>query len=139
MLNSSVFFTNFALLAVSTAQATTNGWGQVNVTDATNEMLYAALRNTITYSPNMTTFACVFSTYTLETQVVSPSTSNYNFFIEGCVLESAEYVGQCPTDAFMCANSLNMNVFVQSEPRTDTLKVTSIVTKADPELDFNDL
>ncbi|OWZ00249.1 hypothetical protein PHMEG_00028605 [Phytophthora megakarya] len=86
----------------------------------------------------MTTFACSDGAYTLETQVVSPSTSNYNFYAGGCVLDSAEYVGRCPTDAFMCTNEVNMNVFVQSQPTMNTLKVTSIVVKQEPSFVFND-
>ncbi|OWY93198.1 protease inhibitor EpiC2B [Phytophthora megakarya] len=96
MVNFGIFLFSLTLLALSTTHAATKDWVQVDVTDADSALLDTALRNTITYSPNVTTLVCAMDILNVMTQVISPSVSNYNFYVVGVVLESAEYVGVCP-------------------------------------------
>ncbi|OWZ04729.1 Extracellular cystatin-like protease inhibitor, partial [Phytophthora megakarya] len=138
MFVSRVVLVSFTLIALSAIQAMGSDWVEVNVTDADNELLYAALANTSTYSPNITTFVCANVPYSLKTQVASPSTSNYNFHVGGCILRDSEFVGSCPVNTAYNCKLANMHIFVESQLTTNASQLTSITVEKPPSYDFDD-
>ncbi|KAL3658610.1 hypothetical protein V7S43_016494 [Phytophthora oleae] len=68
-------------------------WAKASLTDADSEKLYAALGNVDAYSPEVTTYLCVYKITGLETQ--GAGTTNYKFDVTGCNADK-EFVGRCP-------------------------------------------
>lgn len=112
------------LLAASSAQETTGEWSKTNPTDADSKMLYEALGGVSSYSPEVTTYLCVYKVNDLETQSSATGATNYNFGVTGCNADK-EFVGRCP-DLTTFPGCGSFNIFVSSESKTDTPKVTSI-------------
>ncbi|KAG7380779.1 hypothetical protein PHYPSEUDO_006780 [Phytophthora pseudosyringae] len=83
----------FVLFAASYAQEATGEWSKASPTDADSEMLYTALENVSAYSPDVTTYLCVYKVNGQETQAAADTgTTNYKFGVTGCNA-GKEFVG----------------------------------------------
>ncbi|POM75763.1 Hypothetical protein PHPALM_7092 [Phytophthora palmivora] len=113
-----------ALLAFSTSETTAAGKLQNNdPTDVESKLLYSALGDLSLYSPDIDTFVCAKVVQSVKKRVNSRGVTKYKFVVHGCDVRD-EFVGHC-LDFFYIACG-NYNVFITSDSKTDTLKVTSI-------------
>ncbi|OWZ22031.1 hypothetical protein PHMEG_0003321 [Phytophthora megakarya] len=127
-----------ALLSVSIAQ--NNGWIKTDVIEADRQRLYAALKDTNSYSPGITTLACVKTVIGLEMQgegagSTGGSTPNapnpnagkdtlYHYTVDGCEVDAQGDLGLCP--ASVNCDQTNFDIYLTNPTGTDQIKVTSI-------------
>ncbi|OWZ22030.1 hypothetical protein PHMEG_0003320 [Phytophthora megakarya] len=130
-----------ALLSVSAAQ--NDGWIKYEVIESDRQRLYAALKDTNSYSPGITTLACVKTVLALELQgegagstgtdgnspPVNPNAGKdtiYHYTVDGCEVDVQGDLGQCP--ASVSCDQTNFDIYVTQPTGTDQFKVTSVKT-----------
>ncbi|POM74647.1 protease inhibitor EpiC2B [Phytophthora palmivora] len=129
----------FALLTVSTAQ--NDGWIKYEVTESDRQMLYSALKDVNSYSPGITTLACVKTVLGLEKQgegagsvggdgstpPVNPNAGKdtlSHFSVDGCEVDAQRDLGQCP--ASVNCDQTSFDIYLTQPTGTNQIKVTSV-------------
>ncbi|EGZ23347.1 hypothetical protein PHYSODRAFT_480608 [Phytophthora sojae] len=133
-----------ALLAVSAAENSTGSWTTVKATDADSKLLYAAWGNVSNFGPGITTYGCGYNVLDLQKKGAAAEGSkagniydfklqsviDYHFTVQGCGLEGDEqqYFGYCEDIDCLITT---FDVYITSEPKTNTLRVTSVSARAE--------
>ncbi|EGZ23338.1 hypothetical protein PHYSODRAFT_258081 [Phytophthora sojae] len=133
-----------ALLALSAAEDAKTGWSSVDlesITEADYDLLYKAWGNNSAYAPGVTTYGWGTSIFGLGTKNASMAegskagtATDYHFSVNGCTLkpDQTELVGECDDMECTFINYAAYEVYITSDPQSNTLKVTAITAKSEP-------